>query len=244
MRHRQPLTRLAIALTLLTLARGWAAAQSYGPNPQVLVVGPSEFRPLDSSETWSMGPTDRYLYGHGYAFVAPLNLPDGAMITSMCYYAYDPEGSGSLALIEAVKMAPGGLPAGVVSVPGSFVSEAFNIGYGVVCTEPFSYTVHADADLDGLGIAHLAHEVFASSTTNTAIGGVRIVWQRQVSPPPDSPTFADVPSGAFGYQQIEALVAAGITGGCGGGNYCPNSNVTRAQMAVFLAKALGLHWGS
>jgi hypothetical protein len=37
-------------------------------------------------------------------------------------------------------------------------------------------------------------------------------------------------------------VASGITAGCGGGNYCPDAP-TRRQMAIFLAKALGLHWG-
>lgn len=41
---------------------------------------------------------------------------------------------------------------------------------------------------------------------------------------------------------LRALNAAGITAGCGGGNYCPNNPVTRGQMAVFLAKALGLQF--
>jgi hypothetical protein len=36
---------------------------------------------------------------------------------------------------------------------------------------------------------------------------------------------------------IERLADDGITGGCGGGNYCPNDPVTRAQMAVFMASA-------
>ena len=44
------------------------------------------------------------------------------------------------------------------------------------------------------------------------------------------------------FQYIEALKASGITGGCGGGNYCPGSALTRGQMAVFLSNALGLHW--
>jgi hypothetical protein len=44
------------------------------------------------------------------------------------------------------------------------------------------------------------------------------------------------------FQFIEALVASGTTAGCGGGNYCPNAPLTRGQMAVFLAKALGLQW--
>jgi hypothetical protein len=34
----------------------------------------------------------------------------------------------------------------------------------------------------------------------------------------------------------------GSRSGCGGGNFCPDAAVTRGQMAVFLAKALGLHW--
>jgi hypothetical protein len=55
-------------------------------------------------------------------------------------------------------------------------------------------------------------------------------------------TFNDVlPSHPF-YQFIEALAASGITAGCGGGNYCPDRNVTRGEMAVFFAKALGLHF--
>jgi hypothetical protein len=36
------------------------------------------------------------------------------------------------------------------------------------------------------------------------------------------------------------LAASGITGGCGGGNFCPDNPVTRRQMAIFLSKALGL----
>jgi len=51
-----------------------------------------------------------------------------------------------------------------------------------------------------------------------------------------------VPVGAFGFRHIEALVASGITAGCGGGNFCPNNTLTRAELAVFLSKALGLHW--
>ena len=73
-------------------------------------------------------------------------------------------------------------------------------------------------------------------------GWVEIWWRRAVSPAPATPTFGDVPIGDFGYQYIEALAASGITGGCGGGNYCPDAPLTRRQMAIFLANALGLHW--
>jgi hypothetical protein len=49
--------------------------------------------------------------------------------------------------------------------------------------------------------------------------------------------FTDVPNGQQFQQYVVRLVANGITGGCGGGNYCPLNSVTRAQMAVFLLKS-------
>ena len=55
-------------------------------------------------------------------------------------------------------------------------------------------------------------------------------------PPPCSGVFTDVPCPSAFANWVEALSAAGITGGCGGGNYCPTNPVTRQQMAVFLLK--------
>jgi len=53
-----------------------------------------------------------------------------------------------------------------------------------------------------------------------------------------SPPFADVPVGSLFCPWIQELVARQITGGCGGGNYCPANPVTRAQMSSFLLKTL------
>ncbi|PWB73279.1 MAG: hypothetical protein C3F07_09935, partial [Anaerolineales bacterium] len=47
-------------------------------------------------------------------------------------------------------------------------------------------------------------------------------------------SFGDVSTTYWAWSFIERLYAAGITGGCGGGNFCPDTPVTRAQMAVFL----------
>jgi hypothetical protein len=57
------------------------------------------------------------------------------------------------------------------------------------------------------------------------------------TPPPCTGVFGDVPCPSTFASWIEALAAEGITGGCGGGNYCPTSTVLRQQMAVFLLKA-------
>ena len=81
-----------------------------------------------------------------------------------------------------------------------------------------------------------------SHPTNQFFGWVEIWWKRTVSPAPGSANFNDVPTNHPFFQFISALSASGITGGCGNGNFCPDNPVTRGQMAVFLAKALGLHW--
>ena len=57
-------------------------------------------------------------------------------------------------------------------------------------------------------------------------------------PPPCTGIFGDVPCPSQFANWIEQLATEGITGGCGGGNYCPNNPVTRAQMAVLLLKAV------
>jgi uncharacterized delta-60 repeat protein len=49
--------------------------------------------------------------------------------------------------------------------------------------------------------------------------------------------FMDVAATDFAASYIEQLSLDGVTGGCGGGKYCPTSTVTRAQMAVFLLRA-------
>jgi hypothetical protein len=51
--------------------------------------------------------------------------------------------------------------------------------------------------------------------------------------------FADVPTSSIFHDAISAIAGAGITTGCGGGNYCPAANVTREQMAAFLHRGLG-----
>jgi len=59
-------------------------------------------------------------------------------------------------------------------------------------------------------------------------------------PPACAGAFADVPCPSFFADWIEQLAAEQITGGCGGGNYCPSLNSTRGQMAVFIVKTFKL----
>jgi hypothetical protein len=64
-------------------------------------------------------------------------------------------------------------------------------------------------------------------------------WGAGFLPAPATGTaFPDVPASNPFARWIEELAREGITGGCGGGLYCPDSPVTRQQMAVFLLKTL------
>ena len=60
------------------------------------------------------------------------------------------------------------------------------------------------------------------------------------TPPPCTPpgVFADVSCPSAFADWIEQMAAEGITGGCGGGYFCPLQAVRRDQMAPFLLKAV------
>jgi hypothetical protein len=105
----------------------------------------------------------------------------------------------------------------------------------------FDHTVNNDVRYNG-GYQYTI--VVSSTVTDSTLSfkGVDIWYHRQVSPAPGTATFTDVPTGHPYFRFIEALNASGITAGCGGGNYCPGNAVTRGEIAVFLAKALGLHF--
>jgi hypothetical protein len=60
--------------------------------------------------------------------------------------------------------------------------------------------------------------------------------------PPDcvTPAFNDMPCSSPYAKWVNELALRGITGGCGGGNYCGSNPVTRGQMAVFLVVTFSL----
>ena len=55
-----------------------------------------------------------------------------------------------------------------------------------------------------------------------------------------APMFADVPASSPFCKWVEELARRAVVTGCGGGNYCPASPVTREQMGVFLTVTFGL----
>jgi ELWxxDGT repeat protein len=51
-------------------------------------------------------------------------------------------------------------------------------------------------------------------------------------------TFTDVPTTYWAWDAVEAVADAGITLGCASDQYCPDRTLTRAEMGVFLGRAL------
>ncbi len=60
---------------------------------------------------------------------------------------------------------------------------------------------------------------------------------------PEEPTFPDVPSDHWAYDSIEEVVSENVVEGYPDGNYHPEWDVTRGQMAVFIARALVMPHG-
>ena len=240
-------TFILVAALAPAAAPAPARGQSYGTNDQVLTIGGGILRTSldDRGPMHDDGYT--YLYGQG-VFWAPLTLPEGAELRQLCFYVNDHTQNASVAAsIVAVKLVPGGGggPA-VATIPNTFVSSASDIGYGVYCTSDIGYTMRSTMDVDGDGVQDSVVYYVEVSGGDEAdpigVGGLWLTWGRQISAPPDTPTFADVPASDGAFADVEALAASGITTGCGGGKFCPGATLTRRQMAVFLAKALGLHW--
>jgi hypothetical protein len=95
----------------------------------------------------------------------------------------------------------------------------------------------------GEGSIRYTYYLSADVANDTSFRGCRLTWQRLISPAPAVATYPnDVPTTHPYFRFVEALASAGITGGCAPQAYCPDQPVTRGQMAVFLAAALGLHF--
>lgn len=234
----------------VSLSWGADALEAFGADNQVEVFHASRFIPHAGSPTpYSL---NGYMYTLGTAdvvFWTQLELPAGASVDMVCWVYYDSTTAGrwELSLI-------GYESAYLVGSPYWLYFDHYESGfsaapgYAMTCRSLSPAVVIRNfGDLDGAAGPHYLAYVLRALTNDGAgsdlrLFGATVRWKRTVSPAPATATFSDVPVGAFGFAHVEALAASGITAGCGGGRYCPDDPITRAQLAVFLAKALGLHF--
>jgi hypothetical protein len=204
-------------------------------NEYILTVHEVEFAPTDSSTTYASidiyGVSNLRETTAGASLAAPVHLPSGAVIDYIELHACDM--SALVGTVGLHDCADDGHP-GACTTLGS-VSTVAGGGCGYWTSPAIGATVTNDTD------DYVLHAYWPSDVT-LGLRAVKVLYHLQVSPPPATSDFGDVPTSDPAFQFIEALFKSGITAGCGGGNYCPDDPLTRRQMAVFLAKALGLNW--
>ena len=228
---------LATALSPMGALAQTEDAESYGTSAETLVaVDAYEFEGTDSSITTGWVPFVNRRYrtgGNNTLLIAGLDVPNGAQITKVEITGCDQDAAATLegSLVECpVSGDVCTVPATAMSTPGAPGCSTFTTTLQTPRTvnhSTTSYTV----------VVHLP-----TVGPNLQFRRMAVYYKLQVSPAPATATFADVPVGSPLHRFVEALAAAGITGGCGENQFCPDANLTRGQMAVFLSAALGLHW--
>ena len=221
----------------MNLATTTVTPGAYGTSAYTVIsISGLAFTPLHPSEVPDTDGNDYFRYiaspGGGHLVTGAL-VPAGAVIDYIGLGVCDPVGGTfALSVYESSDT-------GTYAVIGAFTNGAHPSG----CTTEYNAT---PLGYQVLGNASRSVQVSVFQTTGSngsaRFGSVEIWWHLTVSPPPVANTFADVPVNDPIFQYVQALSSAGITAGCGNGNFCPTAPLTRGQMAVFLSKALGLHW--
>jgi len=214
-----------------------AAAQSepkaYGVDTYTVTVIPATSFTSDDHYVTDYGSLARYFPfddNHHHYFTGLSQIPSGAVIDKIGLECAS-TGNGELTATIFYVAEGGGATSGIVVLPNT----------------PHDFDTDYSPDFLGYQFVKNVHnalviDVDQAPNTEPLFGWVEVWWRRTVSPSPATPTFSDVPTTDAGYGWIEALAASQITGGCGNGKFCPDAPLTRRQMAIFLAKALGLHW--
>ncbi len=220
--------------------------EAFGSGYQTLVIPAAEFTPRGDVTYGYAGYGFIYRTGGTDAtFWAPVMLPAGAHVGPSALYFYDDSATFDITISFGAYGFPlSGTP---YYHPFTVVNPDTDVGYTSQLFAPnITIRYYADLDADGSSEATAYRVAVTLPVTNSALrfGGVELNWARTISPEPATATFDDVQPGDFGFQHVEALTASGITAGCDATHFCPDAPLTRVQMAVFLAKALGLHWGS
>jgi hypothetical protein len=230
---------LAVAGAGRALAGSPSTPQTWGTTYSSYVTVPEwAFSPSSSTVVYSDigNPARRYALTPLSFFFASPEVPQGAFLQNMefDFCNTQPMGGNSI-LLSLYDVSASNTNLTLLAQ----ITGAANQG-----------CIAVTADLNGLNytVDDVQHRLLLETAfgmngdDTTSFSGVIIGYRLQVSPASELPSFADVPTTDPAYQYVEALAASGITGGCGNGDFCPDAAVTRRQMAVFLAKALGLYF--
>jgi hypothetical protein len=233
------------------------STEQFGGAPITTVVPSQSFVPIVNTAVYASTLTGYHFTTQGPVLLwAPLEVPIGASVAEVCLEVFDNNDAAFAAFIVV------GAEAGSATNPTPFAALIADAqtppggvgpGYVSICAVPntgfsFPFTVRSKGNLDAVGTDTTLHYYLitllptARGPDDVMAGPAVVRWNRVVTAPPATPTFSDVPTTHIFRKWIEALAVSGITGGCAAGIYCPNDPITRGQMAVFIAEALGLYY--
>ncbi len=223
---------------------------TYGPGTQRLVMYAPCWMPFGSTGALEIPTLNGYFSvvpNTSSHFFAQIPLPPGSIVDAITAFVGDADSGADWRLtLTGVEAATDLSPPAVRNIATGTTTGEPGFARIALSFDPFIVRTLSDLNEDGWA-GPTAHFLVLGTTSQPqshglSLWGVEIHWRRTVSPAPATATFNDVPPDHWCFRYVESLAAAGITAGCGGGNYCPEAPVTRDQMAVFLASALGLHW--
>jgi uncharacterized repeat protein (TIGR01451 family) len=170
---------------------------------------------------------------------APLAAGSLALSPSVSAATYDPDSSNNAAAVavpvgctpELVRITPTSGPASgnmpIAAEGDRFVAGATVVVGGVPAS---NVVVHGPTSLSADAPSLPAGTLNDVITTNPGGEAARL-------PRAYLSDFSDVTAAHAFHDSIEKIFRASITSGCGGGDYCPDTAVNRASMAVFLLRA-------
>ena len=235
--------RLALALLLLVCSAPLFA--DFGTQDfTYTVIQAADFRPLDSATGYITNIGDGRLSrtsGGGPFFYHAIDIPHGAMLADVTVYVTDNDATYNVVSWLYDGSRASGIGTGVAFQPAT---NSATSGVPGDTTIVLTWNAPLPAFSDPNDVSWGVLVSLPTTGTTVSFNGVRLKWKRQVSAAPVTARFNDVPTSHPFFRYVEALAAAGVTGGCSTNppNYCPDAPVTRGQMAVFLATALGLHF--
>lgn len=213
-------------------------------NASYVAIGAQQFAPFTSTQGYSdlgvgSGNVSRYATGGVNAFIVEPSFPSGALLSSLTLNFCDSNTGGNHVLLYFGDCTAEGTLCASIGPAPTLISTS---DVGTPCRSITADISALNYTVDNVNRKMLL-EVTTSSLDNTnSISGVVVGYKLQVSPAPAVASFADVPTSSPIFRFVEALKASGITAGCDATHFCPNANLTRGQMAVFLAAGLGLQW--
>jgi hypothetical protein len=205
--------------------------ESFGGNTQATWIPAWQFEASQSSEVWGYtNIMQRYSTSGNGVWSAPVRLPSGARVTQVTFYYYDNDTQNIILQFFRAN---------------NSTNYTTLINYGV----PSLVNGYANTSVgtniriaNGNGYYFVRFDLYAPAGSNHRFWGVKILWERDIRTGLPNP-FNDIGGLPSEFQSaITALYASGITTGTTSTTYSPFQSVNRAQMAVFLARALGLYW--